>query len=376
MLRARTIGRIAGLLAFAFALGAAQHAFAGGNVQGTWCPTNGVSAGIGTGAGTDGNNLVCVSNVWQYPVYVMQSAAASAQSSCSSYPSGAERWNTTLSNLEVCDGTTWQLVGVGTSTCGSVSGLSFTNVSSASLNTSYTTTPAATITFSGCSGALSVSVTGVATAQISVNGGAWSTSGAIQSGQTLQVRLTSSGSVSTGLTATVTVGSSSTNWTVTTRSGSLRVFQTSASEIYIAGNLGGLSGADAYCQSDANAAGYSGTWMAILSSDTVSAASRLTLSYPIVNAYDGTTVAATNLWSGSITTCIKSPTGACTAFVMSGTTAAGGIETGYTCASWTSTSGNFERGDGQGQLTSDWITHSTLGSCGSSATDGLYCIQQ
>ena len=59
-----------------------------------------------------------------------------------------------------------------------------------------------TITFTGCAGTYLVTVTGAATAQVSINGGAWVTSGAISSGQTLQVRLTSSGTANTMLTAT------------------------------------------------------------------------------------------------------------------------------------------------------------------------------
>jgi len=341
MLRSRKINRAACILTFALLCGTVQSAFAGGNVQGTACPTNGVSAGIGTGAVTDANNLVCVSNVWQYPVYVLQSAAASAGSSCSTYPAGAQRYNATLGNVEFCNGTTWYQVPAYATACGTPSGLSFTNLTSQSLNT-VVTSNTATITFSGCSAgvALSVSVSGAATAQISVNGGAWVTSGAIASGQTLQVRLTSSGSISTTLTATVTVGSSSTNWTTTTRSGSLQAFMTPGG--YIGGTLGGLSGADTACQAAANAAGFSGTYKAIMSDDSTSAASRLTLSYPIVNAYDSSTIAATNLWSGTLTTAIESTTGASYGgtIVLTGTTNGGAIQTGETCTSWTSQSGN------------------------------------
>jgi len=235
----------------------------------------------------NGNNTWCNGTTYQYPFYIMGSAAAPAQSSCSGYTAGAERWNTTIDNLEVCDGTTWQAIGNTSNTCGSPSGLSSTNVTSATLNTVYTSS-AATITFSGCSGALSVSVTGASTAQIGVNGGAWSTSSAIYSGQTLQVRLTASGTANAELTATVTVASSSsTNWTVATGSGGSRIFLTN---LAYSADLGDLSGADADCQAEANSAGYSGTWKAVLSDATTSAASRLTIVYLVVNAYDGSTV--------------------------------------------------------------------------------------
>lgn len=53
---------------------------------------------------------------------------------------------------------------------------------------------------------------------------------------------------------------------------SVRIFITSTS---YTGDLGGLSGADAKCQTQANAAGLGGTWKAILSSTTVDARTRL-----------------------------------------------------------------------------------------------------
>jgi Protein of unknown function (DUF1566) len=171
--------------------------------------------GGGSARYDNGNNTWCDGTTWQYPVYVMQSAAASAGSSCSTYPAGAMRYNTTISNIEVCNGTVWQAIGNTSSSCGLPSGLSFTDVTGATLSTLYTS-GAATITFSGCSSALSVSVTGGGGPQISTNGGGWTTSGSIYSGQTLQVRQTSSNSGSTQVTATVTVASTSTNWHVTT----------------------------------------------------------------------------------------------------------------------------------------------------------------
>ncbi len=302
------------------------------------------------------------STQWQRGPYFFGSTG----DTCDSNHAGLVQW--TGSVFKLCDGTAWEPVGTVTGSCGSPSGLSFTNLTSQSLNT-VVTSNTATITYSGCGSAYSVSVTGAATAQISVNGGAWGTSGAISSGQTLQVRMTTSGSVSTVLTATVTVGSSSTNWTTTTRSGSLQAFLTPST---YGGNLGGLSGADALCQSAAGTAGYAGTYMAILSDATTSAASRLTLSYPIVNAYDGSTVAAANLWVGSITTDIKTPGGATAAGEWTGSNADGSISASGTCTSWTTTAGNGMAGNGT-NTASFWI-NSAAGGCSNS--EHLYCIQQ
>lgn len=89
------------------------------------------------------------------------------------------------------------------------------NVTNANLST--LTTAANTVTISGVNTSTPVSVTG-AGAQVEINGsGTWVTSGTIQNGQTLKLRLTSSGSFSTMITATVTVGGVSDTWSVTTR---------------------------------------------------------------------------------------------------------------------------------------------------------------
>jgi hypothetical protein len=72
------------------------------------------------------------------------------------------------------------------------------------------------LTPSGYDGPLSVSVGGSGSPQISINGGAWTTSTTMMPGQTLQVRMTSSASYSTLQTATITLGSYSTSWNVTT----------------------------------------------------------------------------------------------------------------------------------------------------------------
>lgn len=74
--------------------------------QGSACSIK-AAAGIGNSTVTDGNNLVCISNVWQYPKYVLGNAAAAAGASCSTYPAGALRYNTTSLAIEFCNGTNW-----------------------------------------------------------------------------------------------------------------------------------------------------------------------------------------------------------------------------------------------------------------------------
>ena len=73
-----------------------------------------------------------------------------------------------------------------------------------------------TITISGINAGTAVSVSGGGTPRISINGGAWVASGTITNGQTLRVRLTSSASYDTALTATVNVGGVTDAWVVRT----------------------------------------------------------------------------------------------------------------------------------------------------------------
>lgn len=91
----------------------------------------------------------------------------------------------------------------------------FADVTGANLST---LTTASTITISGINTSTPVSVSGTG-ATISINGGAWVTSGTITNGQTLAVRLTSSASFSTAMSATVNVGGVTDAWSVTTRAG-------------------------------------------------------------------------------------------------------------------------------------------------------------
>jgi len=88
----------------------------------------------------------------------------------------------------------------------------FDGVQSAALSTTYTSN---TVTISGIE--TSVTVQASNGAQTSVNGGTFSTANkTISNGQTLRVRMVSSGNYNTAKTTTVQVGSSSATWTITT----------------------------------------------------------------------------------------------------------------------------------------------------------------
>lgn len=72
------------------------------------------------------------------------------------------------------------------------------------------------VVITGIDAATPVSVSGQGSPQISINGGAWTTSGTITNGQTLAVRLTSASTNGVTYTATIDVGGVTDSWTVTT----------------------------------------------------------------------------------------------------------------------------------------------------------------
>lgn len=74
-----------------------------------------------------------------------------------------------------------------------------------------------TLTIAGINAATPVSVSGTGSPTVSINGGAWATSGTITNGQSLRVRLTSANAFSSARSATVNVGGVTDNWSVTTR---------------------------------------------------------------------------------------------------------------------------------------------------------------
>lgn len=91
----------------------------------------------------------------------------------------------------------------------------FTDVTGQALNALITSN---TISIGGINSSTPVSVSGDGGPQVSINGGAWGTSGNITNGQSLVVRLTSANAASTARTATVNVGGVTDTWSVTTAS--------------------------------------------------------------------------------------------------------------------------------------------------------------
>ena len=89
----------------------------------------------------------------------------------------------------------------------------FTNQTGLEINT---LTESNTVTITGIDAAATVTISGNS-AQFSINGGSYGTSGTITNNQTLKLRMTTSSSFSTGVSTTITVGGVSDSVTFTTR---------------------------------------------------------------------------------------------------------------------------------------------------------------
>jgi hypothetical protein len=177
---------------------------------------------------------------------------------------------------------------------------------------------------------------------------------------------------STGLTLTVTTTAlaPTSNQTVFTSSSTYR------------STFGGLYFADFVCQTEATNAALGGIWRAILSDASVTAASRITLTSAIYNnrpvGSGGAQQIATNatFWSGAHTanTNYNAAGGAPgSATVFTGATAAGGINAGRVCSSWTNntSSTNAEVGSATGVTATTMFANGTT-NCGNLAS--VYCI--
>lgn len=155
-------------------------------------------------------------------------------------------------------------------------------------------------------------------------------------------------------------------------------------------NLGGLSGADALCQSRASAAGLPGTFKAWLSTSSTSASSRLNHSSVPYILVDGSVVAAgwTDLTDGALQHAINldefgvgpTPAGtrAWTGSYHNGATFNGTFGYPETCNDWTSSSVNNDGMVGSAQQTDKlWSTLDMLATpCSPTHRYHLYCFQQ
>jgi len=130
------------------------------------------------------------------------------------------------------------------------------------------------------------------------------------------------------------------------------------------GNLGGLSGADASCTAAANAAGLTGSWKALLSTETVHAKDRVAWAGPIYNTVDQLVAASsTVLFSGTnISNFLRDEVGGSgsAANVGVGSNINGTSMAGRTCTNWTTTSGITNYGI-DNKVDTGWIYYSSVG---------------
>ncbi len=149
------------------------------------------------------------------------------------------------------------------------------------------------------------------------------------------------------------------------------------------GDLGGLSGADATCQSEADAAGLTGTYQAWLADGVASPATRESRSgAPYIDPL-GTVIADdwADLTDGTldfgISVTAASSTVSTPVPVWSGVAAVGGGGTGTPshCQGWTSSSSGVSGRQGlSGTLTSDWTDTSSGIACNFERR--FYCVEQ
>ena len=163
------------------------------------------------------------------------------------------------------------------------------------------------------------------------------------------------------------------------------------SELYT-GNLGGLAGADMKCQTLAQAAGLSGTFMAWLSDSTDSPATRFIQSQDAYRLVDGTLVASdwADLTDGSLGAAINvTETGAA---VPAGTTTCGGggNNTAWTnttatgtasvgtshCNDWSDSAATQARWGNADATASAWTSYCSGGGAVCVWESPLYCFEQ
>ena len=137
--------------------------------------------------------------------------SSSAFSSTTTYtqPRGSTRYYWASQSGYISDGTTFTASSVDTTP----NAFDFTNQTGLEINT---LTESNTVTITGITDAATVTISGNS-AQFSIAGGSYGTSGTITNNQTLKLRMTTSSSFNTGVSTTITVGGVSDSVTFTTR---------------------------------------------------------------------------------------------------------------------------------------------------------------
>lgn len=215
--------------------------------------------------------------------------------------------------------------------------------------------------------------------KVKINGGAEVSSGTLTvTNQTVQLVMDAPAVSGNKNTMTLTIGPDSYTWYAGYTDGSATGFVFVTQSTWT-GNLGGLGGADAKCQTAASVAGYGGTWKAILSDGGTNAQDRIPFDWGVLRLLDNTLVANNwdDLWDGSLQNPISlsETLGSVTGYVHSATSLYGvkRSTTAGTCAGWASQGVNDNALGNAGSGGADWIEWGSTGnSCGNSRS--LYCI--
>lgn len=257
--------------------------------------------------------------------------------------------------------------------------------SPSSSTTAAETRTSNTVTVSGVTQPVTLSVSGGSGAQFSKNGGAYtSTPTTVTNGDQVTLRATSPVAGQEDQ-VTATVGTSSWPWKVrTVGNNTIYAFVTSGTWN---GNLGGLAGADTKCNTEAAAAGLGGSWIAGVAmasgSSTGGPVYRIPWNWTTLKNMNNATVATSwnDLADGTIAAPINrtASNGAPTAsyvWTASADPATGHDPSGKSgdvlCSSWTSTSGTVSFGTINSTI-AHFAAWGVYGSC--TGSYALYCFQ-
>lgn len=244
------------------------------------------------------------------------------------------------------------------------------------------------VLLSGIGNPVTVSVSGVSgNPMIKINGGSEVASGLAGWGDTVQVVMDAPTTLGTMNTATITLGGLVTTWNVgyADATKTARVF---VSNTGYTGNLGGLAGADAKCNQEALAAGYTaGTWKALLSDSATNARDRLPYNWGHLKLVNGTPVADSwqELWSGTLQNSISLRADGASLYsgpVFSSTNSEGQRQSlaslnSDNCNNWSSTGAGSVNlvFSGHSGGNTDWISGGLSGNYCYGAGVPFYCVE-
>ncbi|MCB1581059.1 MAG: hypothetical protein H6859_10865 [Rhodospirillales bacterium] len=298
---------------------------------------------------------------------------------CDASLEGTIRYDSSSSKVEYCNGTVWAAPG---NSC-AVYNIAFTNEFDTG-KAQYITSNISQVDTNACTTSISISGGGspeyriCSEASCTAGSPAWtSAAGTVDDGDWVQLRLTSSASPMTTLTASLLIASLRNDWEVTTGPDAMLVFITSAA--YTGAEVGGIGGADHKCQTLAEAAGRPGWYLPWLAdeSDLSAPGSRFTQSTLQYQLLNGTKVADnwTDLTDGSLDNYIdRDENGNLVSSknVWSNLWSNGNRINTTGCSYWSSTGPTGNNGQNS-RVDSQW---SYAGSQSCTASNHLYCFQQ